>query len=113
MTAAAAKVSSLLGKGRVELPPFVAQVNAALCTGTGACVKACEYEGAIALETLVDGGKEITRAVVTAANCTGCGACVAACPSRAIDIQGWTLGQYDAMVDAIAMDLPAFEEAAK
>ena len=112
-SAAAAKVSSLLGKGRVELPPFVAQVNAALCTGTGACVKACEYEGAIALETLVDGGKEITRAVVTAANCTGCGACVAACPSRAIDIQGWTLGQYDAMVDAIAMDLPAFEEAAK
>jgi len=36
-SAAAAKVSSLLGKGRVELPPFVAQVNAALCTGTGAC----------------------------------------------------------------------------
>jgi len=112
-SAAAAKVSSLLGKGRVELPPFVARVNAALCCGTGACVKACEYEGAIGLQTLVKDGKEITRAVVTPANCTGCGACVAACPSRAVDIQGWTLGQYDAMVDAIAMDLPAFEELAK
>jgi heterodisulfide reductase subunit A-like polyferredoxin len=76
-------------------------------------VKACEYEGAIALETMAEDGRKITRAVVTAANCTGCGACVAACPARAIDIQGWTLGQYDAMVDAIAMDLPAFEEAAK
>ena len=47
---------------------------------------------------------EIRRAVVTAANCSGCGACVAVCPNRAIDVQGWTLGQYEAMVDAIAMD---------
>jgi heterodisulfide reductase subunit A len=112
-SAAAAKVSSLLGKGRVELPPFVASVNAELCTGTGACVKACEYEGALTLQTIMEDGKQVTRAVVTAANCTGCGACVAACPNRAIDIQGWTLGQYEAMVDAIAMDLPVFEEVAK
>jgi len=25
--------------------------------------------------------------------------------NRAVDIQGWTLDQYDAMVDAIALDL--------
>jgi heterodisulfide reductase subunit A len=110
-SAAAAKVSSLLGKGRVELPPFVARVDLAKCSGTGACVQACEYEGALALETVTENGKEITRAVVTAANCTGCGACVAACPNGAIDIQGWTLAQYNAMVDAIALDLPEFVEA--
>lgn len=109
-SAAAAKVSTLLGKGRVELPPFVAHVNTELCTGTGACVQACEYEGAIALQTVTENGKEMTRAVVTAANCVGCGACVAACPSRAIDIQGWTLAQYNAMVDAIAIDVPEFQE---
>jgi len=79
--------------------------NAEKCNGTGACVQACAYEGAIALQTFTENGKEVKRAVVTPANCVGCGACVAACPNRAIDVQGWTLGQYEAMVDAIAMDV--------
>jgi hypothetical protein len=32
---------------------------------------------------------------------------VAACPNGAIDVQGWEIGQYLAMVDAIAAELPA------
>jgi heterodisulfide reductase subunit A len=51
-------------------------------------------------------GVEIRRAKVTPANCSGCGNCVSACPNRAVDVQGWTLAQYEAMVDAIALDLP-------
>jgi heterodisulfide reductase subunit A len=46
-------------------------------------------------------GKTVRRAEVTPALCTGCGACVAVCPENAIDINGWTLEQYDAMVDRI------------
>jgi heterodisulfide reductase subunit A len=111
-SAAAAKVLTLLGRGKVELQPFVAAVNAEKCNGTGACVQACAYEGAIALQTFTENGKEVKRAVVTPANCVGCGACVAACPNRAIDVQGWTLGQYEAMVDAIAMDVPNTAEVA-
>jgi heterodisulfide reductase subunit A len=103
-SAAAAKVSALLGRGYVELPPYVAAVDAAKCNGSGVCVQVCEYDGAIALQTIQENGKEIRRAVVTPANCSGCGACVSACPTRAIDIQGWTLAQYEAMVDAIALD---------
>jgi heterodisulfide reductase subunit A len=110
-SAAAAKVISLLGSGEVELQPFVAAVNPALCDGSGKCVEACEYEDAIAVETFMEGGKEVTRAVVTAANCSGCGACVSVCPNRAIDVQGWTLAQYEAMVDAIAMDIVDLVEA--
>ncbi|MFN2145107.1 MAG: CoB--CoM heterodisulfide reductase iron-sulfur subunit A family protein [Anaerolineales bacterium] len=110
-SAAAAKVVSLLGSGQVELQPFVARVDPEKCNGTGACVDACEYEDAIAVETFMEDGKQITRAVVTPANCTGCGACVAACPNRAIDVQGWTLAQYEAMVDAIAMDILDLVEA--
>lgn len=108
-SAAAAKVASLLGKGRVELPPFVARVDESKCNGTGACVEACQEEGAIALQIFQENGREIKRAVVTPANCTGCGACVGACPNRAIDVQAWTLAQYEAMVDAIAMDFDIVE----
>lgn len=110
-SAAAAKVVSLLGSGKVELQPFVAAVDTAKCNGTGACVEVCEYEDAITLETFVEDGKKVTRAVVTPANCSGCGACVSVCPNRAIDVQGWTLAQYEAMVDAIAMDIVDLVEA--
>jgi heterodisulfide reductase subunit A len=105
-TAAAAKVSILLGQGRVELEPFVAHVNLDLCEGNGKCVEVCCYEDAIALETFSENGKEFKKAVITPANCVGCGVCVSACPTHAIDVQGWTLNQYNAMVDAITADLP-------
>ena len=55
------------------------------------------------VETQVD-GQRVQRAQVTAALCTGCGACVAVCPQRAIDINGWTLEQYEAMVDRVVAD---------
>lgn len=103
-SAAAAKVSALLRRGYVELPPFVAKVDPEKCEGNGKCVEVCEYDGAIALQTSVENGKEIRRAVITPANCSGCGACVSACPTHAINVQGWTLPQYEAMVSAIAVD---------
>jgi heterodisulfide reductase subunit A len=110
-SAAAAKTAALLAQGRVELPPFVARVDEHKCQGTGACVAACQQEGAIALQTIQVDGRQVRRAVVTPANCTGCGACVGACPNRAIDVQAWTLAQYEAMVDAIAAEIPAQMEA--
>jgi heterodisulfide reductase subunit A len=105
-SAAASKVSTLLAAGEVKLDPFVAKVDLEKCDGTGACVEVCEYEDAIAVKTMMLDGKEVRRAVVTPANCSGCGNCVSACPNRAVDVQGWTLAQYDAMVDAITLDLP-------
>jgi heterodisulfide reductase subunit A len=49
-------------------------------------------------------GKQVQKAVITPANCVGCGVCVGACPNQALDVQGWTVGQYKAMVDAIALE---------
>ena len=108
--AAAAKVAGLLGKGQVELDPFVAQVDMEKCDGTGACVEVCSYEDAIALQTFTINGSQVQRAVVSPANCVGCGCCVSACPNRAIDVQGWELEHYEAMVDVFAMDLPGLVE---
>jgi heterodisulfide reductase subunit A len=98
--AAASKVSALLGRGRISLDPFVARVNQALCDGCGACLGECSYPGAIAL-TETCGGQYVT---VFGALCKGCGACVAVCPHRAIEVAGWGLDQFDAMVDAIVAE---------
>ncbi len=108
-SAAASKVAVLLGRGFVELEPFVAWVNPERCEGNGRCVGACCYEDAIVLKTFSVNGGEEQKAVVTPANCAGCGVCVSVCPNQAIDVQGWTLDQYEAMVDAIVADLPVLE----
>ena len=73
-------------------------------------MEVCEYENAITLEMMSVNGVEVRRAAVSPANCSGCGNCVSACPNHAIDVQGWTVDQYNAMVDAIALDLPELME---
>jgi len=104
-SAAAAKVSALLSQGQVELEPFVAKIDLEKCDGTGACVEVCSYEDAITVQEMTIAGKVVKKAVITPANCTGCGNCVSACPNRAIEVQGWTIPQYDAMLDALTIDL--------
>jgi heterodisulfide reductase subunit A len=103
-SSAAVKASSLLGRGYVELDPFVAEVDLAKCTGAGACVEACLREGALSLVGIEVDGEKVRRAEVNPALCNGCGACVAVCPENAINVKGWTLKQYEAMVDMIVAD---------
>jgi heterodisulfide reductase subunit A len=109
-SAAAAKVAVLLSQGQVELEPFVAKVDPERCDGAGQCVTVCCYEDAISLQPTTVNGRMVNKATITPANCAGCGSCVSACPNGAIDLQGWTLAQYDAMVDALVVEtLPALE----
>jgi heterodisulfide reductase subunit A len=103
-SSAAVKATSLLSRGYVELDPFVAEVDGEKCSGTGACVEACLREGALTLVETEVQGKKIRRAQVNPALCTGCGACVAVCPENAINVNGWTLQQYEAMVEMIVSD---------
>ena len=90
------RIATLLAKGYVELDPYVAEVDPERCSGNGLCQKVCPVTGAIQIDPAADG-----RATVNPALCTGCGICVAECPDHAIDIKGWTLKQYEDMVDAI------------
>ena len=103
-SSAAVKASSLLSRGYVELDPFVAEVDVEKCTGTGACVKACLREEALSLVEMEVDGKKVRWVEVNPALCNGCGACVAVCPENAINVKGWTLKQYEAMVDMIVAD---------
>jgi heterodisulfide reductase subunit A len=97
---AAAKAAILLAEPDIPLEPFVAVVDEHKCTGCGLCPPECSYDGALMMGE--KNGKKV--ALVNPALCKGCGACVAVCPTRAINVAGWTLDQFDAMVDAIAKE---------
>lgn len=100
-SAAASKALTILERGTVALDPFVAHIDEKKCDGHGLCIEDCSYDGAI---RLVDGPGEHRHAEINPAICVGCGCCVAVCPSQAIDINGWTIEQYDAIVDAIVAE---------
>lgn len=100
--AAAAKAASILQTGTIDLEPFVAQVDPSLCRGEGLCVEECEHQQAISLQDVEVDGVPTRRAEVNGALCTGCGMCVAVCPHGAIQVAGWQLNQFEAMVSALA-----------
>jgi heterodisulfide reductase subunit A len=104
-SAAAAKVTALLAKDHVEMEPFVAKVDPSLCDGCGLCLDACHYAGAIAMQDVeIEEGVIEKRAYVNPVACKGCGACVPSCPVQALDVQGWEIAQYRAMVEAITAE---------
>ncbi len=104
--AAAVKAAAMFAKEEVELNPFVAEVDQSRCSGEALCVAECDYEGALQIVQVEVDGRTVDRAQVNAGLCVGCGACVAVCPHRAIDVNGWRIDQFEAMVDGIAADIP-------
>jgi heterodisulfide reductase subunit A len=84
------------------MEPFVAKVDPSRCDGCGLCLEACHYAGAIAMQEVeIDEGVVEKRAYVNPVACKGCGACVPSCPVAALDVAGWEIDQYNAMIDAI------------
>jgi len=104
--AAAVKAAAMFAKESVELNPFVAEVDQQQCCGEAICVTQCAYEGAIRMVTKEVNSEQVERAEVNAGLCVGCGACVAVCPHQAIELNGWRLDQFEAMVDGIAAGVP-------
>jgi heterodisulfide reductase subunit A len=107
--AAAVKVAAMFATKEVELNPYVAVVDLERCSGEAQCVTQCDYEGALQMIQVEVDGTMAERAQVNAGLCVGCGACVAVCPHRAIDLNGWRLDQFEAMVEGLAADIPRSE----
>jgi len=76
---AASSAIALMGKGEVEIEPYFAVVNSALCSGCKTCVDLCPFS---AISMVEKDGRLVAE--VNEALCKGCGTCVAACPSTAI-----------------------------
>ncbi len=100
--AAASKTAVILSKGHIELDPFVARVDPHRCKGEGKCAEECKFTHAISIIEKEYDGIVIKQAQVNPALCRGCGMCAAVCPHGAIQVDGWRLDQFEAMVDAIA-----------
>lgn len=103
-SAAASKAAGLLSRGHIDLDPFRARVDTDRCRGEGKCIEACQFQKAIALVETGNDGETSRHAEVNSALCTGCGMCVAVCPHQAIQVDGWHVAQFDAMVDALVAD---------
>lgn len=96
--AAASKCSAMLLRGHLDREPIVASVTTEACTWCGECAAVCPQEDAIVLVEAPEG----TVAEVRPELCVGCGACVPACAAGAIEVEGYTHAQMEAMIDALA-----------
>ncbi len=95
--AAASKASTITLINKIELEPFVAEVNPNICELSKLCISACPYE-AIEIRNYEGIGE---RAWVNKAKCKGCGACVGVCPTEAIQLNGLTNEQIRGMIEAL------------
>jgi heterodisulfide reductase subunit A len=95
---AAAQVSSLLHRRKIDLTVTAPVVDETLCESCRLCEKTCDAN-AISFE-------ESKFPQIDELACTGCGACVAACPTLAMDLPGFTRQQLLSAVDSICQENP-------
>lgn len=95
-SAAAAKVLSLISKGKITLESAVAQVDETRCLGCGRCEEICDFHAPRIIHT---DGRWVST--INETLCKGCGACVVACPTGAMSIRHFTQEQILSMVDAL------------
>jgi heterodisulfide reductase subunit A len=92
-SAAAARASILMAKGKVTVEALTPIVNPENCTVCGLCARVCPYN-AITVD------KELKKTEVIEAACAGCGNCGAECPFGAITMRHFADEQIYAQIDA-------------
>lgn len=96
-SAVASKVSSLLSRDMIVLPPITSSVDEIYCRGCGSCVEVCEFHAISLIEK--DPGIYVAR--VNEALCKGCGTCVPSCSTGAIDLRHFKFDQIKAQLEAL------------
>jgi len=93
-SAATARASILMAKGKVTVGAITPIFDPEKCTACGLCVKVCPYN-AITLN------EELKRIEIIEAACGGCGTCAAECPFGALTQNHFTDRQISAEIDAV------------
>ncbi|MGD2050232.1 MAG: hydrogenase iron-sulfur subunit, partial [Chloroflexota bacterium] len=79
------RVKSFLSQESIHKAAPVAEIDQALCTGCGSCVKVCPTQSI----EMIQRQSNLSLASIDWARCIGCGNCVAACTVKAIELPEW------------------------
>ncbi|HMK21683.1 MAG TPA: FAD-dependent oxidoreductase [Terriglobales bacterium] len=97
--AASARAGTILAQDSIELEATISHVVDEKCDGCAYCVDTCPYKAITLLEYMWQG--TIKKVVDTNESiCKGCGCCQATCPKDGVLIQGFTLEQIRAQIEA-------------
>jgi len=90
-----AAVMSVIGKGKIDIPIFISEVDESLCGACGTCVKTCLFHAAS-----IDEERGIS--IVDESLCRGCGNCVVACPTGARDLLYYSDNYFRSHIDVLS-----------
>jgi len=97
--AAAARAATILARENIELEANVSRVLEEKCDGCAYCVDTCPFKAITLLEYMWQG--TVKKIVETNQSiCKGCGCCQATCPKDGVLIEGFTLEQIRAQIEA-------------
>ena len=103
--AAAARISSMITRGYVEVEPVVATIDEENCSGCRICNTMCPFNA-------IDFDEEKMVSRINEPLCKGCGTCVAACPAQVISGAHFSNEQIFAELEGLLWDAaPAVETA--
>lgn len=97
--AASARAAGILARNSIELEANISHVVDEKCDGCAYCVDTCPYKAITLVEYMWQGS--IKKVVDTNESiCKGCGCCQATCPKDGVLIEGFTLEQIRAQIEA-------------
>ncbi|MEJ2057744.1 MAG: FAD-dependent oxidoreductase, partial [Desulfofustis sp.] len=97
--AASARAATLLSRSQVSLDAVKAEPDLNYCDGCALCIDVCPYH---AITLVEENGASQSRKYITVnkAQCKGCGLCQGTCPKRGVAVQGFTMEQIGAQIEA-------------
>ena len=98
--AASARAATLLSKSEVSLDAVKAEPDLDYCDGCALCLDVCPYHAITLVEESGDEGRISKYITVNKAQCKGCGLCQGTCPKRGVAVQGFTMEQISAQIEA-------------